>query len=379
MAGKTLVIGLELGDGRLLYQWAKEGHLPALAALIDAGAWGRSRPRPVSSTFRLGHRSTPRRPRGARRLLHLSAGAGSPGLSAVSRRSLRPADLLAAARRRRPPLRRARRALHPPGTGVRPHPGVRLGHLGALSPPRSTPASVLGDLESACGKYPLGLEAHDLGFNHSIPRAPSGAWSTRCGARPRRRLAHAPRRLRPGHDGVRREPRRRPLLLESDGDQHLMRALYAELDRAIAGLVEAAGPGAAVFVVSGDAIGPNHAGWHLCPGARPLGTSPRRRPRHPTTPARRSIPGRSGACGARPVAEGFSKNLGADAADRAARQARPTRRHRDDRLAPTRAYCLPTDLEGSIRIDLQGRERRARSRRRRVRGGVRDLSRRSKS
>ena len=37
MAGKTLVIGLELGDGRLLYQWANEGHLPALAARRDRG------------------------------------------------------------------------------------------------------------------------------------------------------------------------------------------------------------------------------------------------------------------------------------------------------------------------------------------------------
>ena len=37
--GGILVIGLELGDGRFLHQWAEEGHLPALAALIDAGAW----------------------------------------------------------------------------------------------------------------------------------------------------------------------------------------------------------------------------------------------------------------------------------------------------------------------------------------------------
>ena len=38
--GRILVIGLELGDGRLVREWAAAGHLPSLATLIDAGTWG---------------------------------------------------------------------------------------------------------------------------------------------------------------------------------------------------------------------------------------------------------------------------------------------------------------------------------------------------
>ena len=129
-----------------------------------------------------------RRPGRARRLLHLSAGAGRPGLSAVSRRPLRPADLLATARRRRPPLRRARRALHPPGAGVRRHPGVRLGHLGALS-----------------------LAALDAGKRPGRPRERLRQISARPrGARPRLRAARSRGHpAAPDRRGAAARPRRR--------------------------------------------------------------------------------------------------------------------------------------------------------------------------
>ncbi|MGH6904709.1 MAG: hypothetical protein ACREIR_18435, partial [Geminicoccaceae bacterium] len=143
-----------------------------------------------------------------------------------------------------------------------------------------------------------------------------------------------------------------------DGDQHLMRALYAELDRAIARLVEAAGPDAAVFVVSGDAIGPNHAGWHLLPEvlarlgyfasaetapADDAGAQVKTR-FDPVRAVRDLLP------------RDFRKNL-----------ARMLPTGLRDKLAQrvdtatidwsrTRAYCLPTDLEGCIRINLEGRE-----------------------
>ena len=38
--GKVLVIGLELGEGRLLREWAEAGQLPTLKALLDEGTWG---------------------------------------------------------------------------------------------------------------------------------------------------------------------------------------------------------------------------------------------------------------------------------------------------------------------------------------------------
>ena len=141
-----------------------------------------------------------------------------------------------------------------------------------------------------------------------------------------------------------------------DGDQDLMRALYAELDRAIARLVEAAGPDAAVFVVSGDAIGPNHAGWHLLPEvlarlgyfasaetAPPDDAGAQVKTRFDPVRAVRDL-----------LPKDFRKNL-----------ARMLPTGLRDKLAQrvdtatfdwsrTRAYCLPTDLEGCIRINLAG-------------------------
>ena len=37
---RTLIIGLELGDGRLIEGWTGAGHLPALAGLCSDGTFG---------------------------------------------------------------------------------------------------------------------------------------------------------------------------------------------------------------------------------------------------------------------------------------------------------------------------------------------------
>jgi predicted AlkP superfamily phosphohydrolase/phosphomutase len=360
MAGKTLAIGLELGDGRLLYQWANEGHLPALAALIDAGAWG-----PLATTAGQLHVS-------AWPSIYTGVGPGEHGVYFT----FQPAPGARAYQRfheglyGRPTFWRlldaaGRRCAVLDAPYTHPEPGFAgtqvfdWGTWAHYLSPRSTPANVLGDLESACGKYPLGLEAHDLGFKPLDPESTQ------------RRLIDAVRHkaeatlwlMRQGdfdlfmtvfgetHVGAH-------YCWNPNGDQDLLRALYAELDRAIARLVEVAGPDAAVFVVSGDAIGPNHAGWHLLPEvlAR-LGyfasaeTAPfddagaQVKTRFDPVRAVRDL-----------LPKDFRKNL-----------ARMLPTGLRDKLAQrvdtatidwsrTRAYCLPTDLEGCIRINLEGRE-----------------------
>jgi predicted AlkP superfamily phosphohydrolase/phosphomutase len=357
---KILVIGLELGDGRLLYQWAEEGHLPALAALIDAGAWGT-----LETTAAQLHVS-------AWPSIYTGVGPGEHGVYYT----FQPAPGVQGYQRfheglyGRPTFWRlldaaGRRCAVVDAPYVHPEPGFSgtqifdWGTWAHYLAPRSTPPGFLSELESACGRYPLGLEAHDLGFAPLDPEATQ------------RRLIAAVRRKAEASLWVMRQGAFDLLMTvfgethagahycwSPDGDQALLRGLYEELDRAIAALVEAAGEDAVVLVVSGDAIGPNHAGWHLLPEvlAR-LGhfasaetsqaddaAAPVRARFDPVRAVRDLLP------------KDFRKNL-----------ARMLPTGLRDKLAQrvdtatvdwrrTRAYCLPTDLEGCIRINLKGRE-----------------------
>ena len=126
----------------------------------------------------------------------------------------------------------------------------------------------------AVGRYPLGLEAHDIGFMALDPkdmaqrlvkaldaRVKATLWLMR--ERPADVLVtvldetHAAAHYcwRPPATGSLVAPEEQPELL----------AVYEALDRSVAAIIDAAGPDAAVLIVSGDAIGPNRAGWHLLP------------------------------------------------------------------------------------------------------------------
>ncbi|MGH6913826.1 MAG: alkaline phosphatase family protein, partial [Geminicoccales bacterium] len=358
--GKTLVIGLELGDGRLLYQWAEEGHLPTCARLIDAGAWG-----PLATTAGQLHVS-------AWPSIYTGVGPGEHGVYFT----FQPAPGIQGYQRfheglyGRPTFWRlldaaGRRCTVFDAPYAHPEPGFAgtqvfdWGTWAHYLSPRSTPPGALGDLESACGRYPLGLEAHDLGFK---PLDPEGT---------ERRLIDAVRHkaeatlwlMRQGdfdlfmtvfgetHVGAH-------YCWNPNGNQDLMRALYEELDRAIASLVEAAGPDAAVVVVSGDAVGPNHAGWHLLPEVLARLGYFASAETAPSDDAGARVTTRFDPV--RAVRDLLPKDLRKNLARMLPTGLRDKLAQRVDTAtidwSRTRAYCLPTDLEGCIRINLEGRE-----------------------
>jgi predicted AlkP superfamily phosphohydrolase/phosphomutase len=358
--GRTLVIGLDLGDGRLLHRWAKEGHLPTVAALIDAGAWG-----PLATTAAQLHVS-------AWPSIYTGVGPGEHGVYYTFQPALglqgyqrfheglygRPTfwRLLDAAGRRCAVFDAPYVHLEPGFGGTQV---LDWGTWAHYLTPRSTPAGVLRDLESACGRYPLGLEAHDLGFKPLDP----ADMGRRLVAAVRHKSEAALWFMRQGdfdlfmtvfgetHVGAH-------YCWRPDRSQDLLRGLYEELDRAIARLLEAAGPDVTVFVVSGDAVGPNHAGWHLLPEvlarlgyfasaetSQPDDAGAPVKTRFDPVRALRDL-----------LPKDFRKNL-----------ARMLPTGLRDKLAQrvdtatvdwggTRAYCLPTDLEGCIRINVEGRE-----------------------
>jgi predicted AlkP superfamily phosphohydrolase/phosphomutase len=363
---KLVVIGLELGDGRLLRQWALDGHLPAVRRLLDEGTWGW-----LDTTADHLHIS-------AWPSLYTGVGAGEHGVYFT----FQPAPGLQGYQRfheglyGRPTFWSLLDAagidcavLDPPYShpeqGFGGHYVYDWGTWAHYLKPGAVPAPLLKQLERACGRYPLGMEANDLGFQHLDAAAIEPRVAAAVGAK-----AAAVRWLMDHSDAE--------LTFAVFGETHVaghycwsadvaaagsastatpFHRIYRAIDDAIAAIRAHAGPDATLVLVSGDSVGPNHAAWSLLPGVLGklgcLGT-----------------PGEASASDAPARARGFDPVkalrdlLPKDFRKSLARKLPTALR---DRLAQrvdtadidwsrTRAYCLPTDLEGYIRVNLRGRE-----------------------
>lgn len=362
---RTLIFGLELGDGRLIKAWAEAGMLPTFKKMIDQGCWGW-----LGTTADELHIS-------AWPSIYTGAAPGdhgvyftfqpAPGLQGYQRfhQGLygRPTfwSLLDGSGRRcivfDPPYS------HPEsGFG-----GSYIHDWGTWAhylEPGSVPDDLLARLEKSCGTYPLGLEANDLGFSPLDP-ADTG-----------RRLVESIKIKSRGIEWLGKD-RDWDVLFAVFGETHVaghycwtealrgdqadaatpMFAVYAALDQVLGQALRAAEPDTTVVVISGDRCGPNHAGWHLLPEvlAR-LGYSgsPDDSAGSPTaSPARRIDPVKF-------VRDLLPKDFRKSLARRLPTALRDKLAQRVDTAdidwSRTRAYCLPTDLEGYIRVNLRGRE-----------------------
>jgi len=356
-AEKVLVIGLDMGDGRLIGEWARGGSLPALAALIRNG-----RAEPLETTAdRLHVSGWPS--------LYTGTHPGEHGVYYTFQPAPRHQGWL---KFQGDQYGRPTFWALLAGTGVRcsvldapythPEPGSAAAQVidwGSWAPywkPSSTPADLRERLQRACGRYPLGFHALDVGMNRMDP-------------------AELSRKLVPAAQAKTRaalwlmDERPWDLFLTVYGESHAaahycwgdegsLQAVYQEIDRGIGALVERVGPGVSVYVVSGDGVGPNHAGWHLLPEVlRRLGQLAEPGPQQDGQEAGR---GRS----LDPV-KLVRDLLPKDLRKAIARKLLPDAlRHKLAQRVDTagidwtrtRAYCLPTDLEGYIRINLRGRE-----------------------
>lgn len=362
--GRVLVLGLELGDGSLIRHWAQAGRLPAIRDLMARGRTGElAGPAEILHIAPLPS-------------LYTGTGPGShgvcftfqpaPGVQGWQRfhEGLcgRPSFwTLAAGEGRRCTVLDTPYAHPEPGFE-----GLQVLDRGTWAHylrPGSTPPGLLREMDAACGRYPLGLEAHDIGLMALDP------------ADTARRLVEA---LRHRAEATRWLMRRQSWDLfvtvldethpaghycwqrESGTEQPHLLPVYEELDRTVAALVEEAGPDVTVILVSGDAIGPNHSGCHLLPellarlglfasaDLQPAGaeesTAPQGNRLDPVKALRDLLP--------KDFRKGLARMLPTGLRDRLAK--------RVDTAAVdwerTRAYCLPSDLEGCIRINLRGRE-----------------------
>jgi predicted AlkP superfamily phosphohydrolase/phosphomutase len=365
-SGKVLVLGLELGDGELVRAWANAGILPTFRRLLQQGRWGW-----LATTAEELHIS-------AWPSIYTGAPPGehgvyftfqpAPGLQGYRRFHAgiygRPTvwKLLDGAGRPcvvfDPPYAHAEEGFN----------GVFIQDWGTWAhylPSGSVPADLLPRLIKACGPYPLGYEANDLGLSPLDPDDIGDRLVKAVAAK-----SEAIRWLMRTCDWE--------FLLSVFGETHVaghycwtadvvgdasdrdspIFKVYAALDHAIGEIVADAPPGTTLVLVSGDRCGPNHAGCHLLPevlarlgysgtsgGHDEVDSPPPTAGRFDPVKALRDL-----------LPKDFRKSL--------ARRL-PTRLR--DRLAQrvdtadidwsrTRAFCLPTDLEGCVRVNLKGRE-----------------------
>jgi len=363
---RVLAIGLELGDGQLLRGWAEAGLLPNVRRLLDVGTWG--------------WLETPAED------LHISAWpsiytGAAPGEHGVYF-TFQPA-----------PGRQGYQRFHPgiygcptvwkllDAAGRRcvvfdaPYSHAEDGYRGVFVQDWGTwahylrsaslPADLLAKLEQACGPYPLGYEANDLGLAPLDP-ADIGA---RIGKAVAAKAAAIIWLMKSqewdfffsvfGETHVAGHYCWTPALTGDARDQDsAMYRCYQALDQAIGALVAEAGSGTTILLLSGDRCGANFAGWHLLPevlarlgyaGGGVRGGSAEDLPRggrrfDPVKALRDLLP--------KDFRKNLARKLPTALRDKLAQRVDTA----DIDWSRTRAFCLPTDLEGCIRINRKGRE-----------------------
>jgi predicted AlkP superfamily phosphohydrolase/phosphomutase len=360
---RVLVIGLDMADADLVDAWARDGTLPNLRALMADGSWGRLR-----TTADVLHTSVwPTIFTGALPGKHGVYYPYQPCPGEQTARAIGPDQY------GQPPfwtlLDRAGRQCvifdAPETFPVDDFTGLQIFEWSTWAwywRRMTTPPRLEGELRQRFGPAPLRLEARKLGL--SMPDVQDLGRQLLEGAAAKARVARWLIRARPwdlflvvfaephpaGHylwPGDARPERASAGDTDEQGSKSL-RAVYAAVDTAIGEVVEACGNDVTVVVVSGDGVNTNHCGWHLLPEVlRRSGFT-----RTIENEGRRSLLHR--------LRDGISPRA------RAAISSRLPWWLRDrvvSRLATANvdwsrsmASCLPTDLEGCIRINLKGRE-----------------------
>jgi predicted AlkP superfamily phosphohydrolase/phosphomutase len=359
---RALVIGLDMGDGSLIRHWAGRGQLPHLGAMIGGGAWI-----DLESTADVLHTSTwPTFATGTLPGRHGVYYPYQPKPGHQMARHIQPDQYgeptfwkIADAAGRRcvvfdipetfPEASFGGRAIFDWGTWA------------WYGTPVSQPAALLSDLKSRFGPYPLGYEAKRLGL----------AQPDDIEARLLRSIHYKSltvRSLIAGDDWdlavvgfCETHPAGHylwPAGAERVGDASddafgPLSRIYAAIDHAIGELRAALPPDCLVLIASGDGARPNRSGWHLLPGILTrLGYTCA-----PGTAAVGPPPSRSLLSRAQGLVPAAVKQRIAMALPWWLRDELGMRAQAGSiDWTRTRAFTLPTDLEGCIRINLEGRE-----------------------
>jgi predicted AlkP superfamily phosphohydrolase/phosphomutase len=359
--GRVVVIGLDMGDGALIRHWAHEGLLPNLQKLMNRGTWY-----DLVSPAQVLHTSTwptfatgtlpgrhgvyyPFQPKpGYQQAQHVGAEQyGVPTFWKLADQAGKKC-LVFDVPETFPEAGFDGRAIFEWGTWA------WYGTRGAQPP------KLIEDLRSRFGDYPLGMEAMRLGLGRpgtamlqkKLPlsvahKANSLQWLMQQGEWDLVVAAFC--ETHPAAHYLWPSGARDVASTESSRFR-AMQSVYAAVDRAVGALDGVLPQDTTLLIVSGDGVRVNHAGWHLLPGVlEKLGYlnagqgQDKKKSRSLMGMVKAMVPPRVRRLIADSLPWKLRNKLGA---------------HLEAQVdwANTRAFTLPTDLEGCIRINLEGRE-----------------------
>ncbi|HSE87964.1 MAG TPA: alkaline phosphatase family protein [Candidatus Binatia bacterium] len=359
-----LVVALDMADGDLIRHWSAQGRLPHFASLLSSGTWI-----DLESTAEVLHTSTwPTFATGTLPGKHGIYFPYQPKPGYQLAQHVQPEQYGAATFWHLADSQGCRCVIYDvPETF--PEPGFRgkaifdWGTWAWYCKPHAQPPTLLREMKSRFGRYPLGFEAKRLGASmpylgvleerllrsvkYKLSTAQwllqQNAWNLAvvgfCEAHP------AGHYLWPADVGA-TDPAREDKIKSLFG-------IYSALDQAVGTLLDAVPSDGAVFVVSGDGVRANRCGWYLLPAVLErlgytcsvIGTTTGR---SASTSLIGRVKGLVPARTRRQIADLLPWRL----RDRLAAHEQAA----NIDWAKTRAFTLPTDLEGCIRINLKGRE-----------------------
>lgn len=359
----TIALGLDMADASLIRHWARQGSLPHLASMMAAGAM-----LDLESPAEVLHTSA--WPTFATGTMPGRHGVYYPYQPTPGRQFARriEADQYGASTFWRRVDQAGRRCLVYDIPETFPESSfagcgifdwgtwAQYGHTAAQ------PASLLKAMRREFGPYPLGLEAMRLGFNnpgdiaHRLVRslhykAVTAEWLLR--REPWDLAVIGFGETHPAGHYLWPAGARSIDTSDEAGFDRLL-TVYTALDAAIGRLREAMSADVNWLVVSGDGVRANHCGWHLLPGvlarlgfaaggASPASTKP---------PAQTSLLGRLTALVPKNAKDQIAALLPHHIRNHLSLVAQASALN----WSETRAFALPTDLEGCIRVNLKGRE-----------------------
>lgn len=363
-AKRLLVLALDMADGELIRQWSGQGRLRNFASLISSGTW-----MDLESTAQVLHTSTwPTFATGVQPGKHGVYFPYQPKPGYQLAQHVQADQYGTATFWHLADKQGCRCVIYDvpetfPEAGFRGKAVFDWGTWAWYGQPCAQPSTLLKEVKSRFGHYPLGFEAKRLGA-----RMPD------VGVMEKRLLRSVEYKRSTAQWLLQREPWHLAVIgfceghpaghylwpanvdgasSATDGEMEPMLRFYVALDHAIGALTDSLPGDAALFIVSGDGVCANRCAWYLLPGVlERLGY---------THPAVRADNGR----GAPRSVVSRMKGLMSPQMRRHVANCLPWSLR--DRLgareqaanidwSKTRAFTLPTDLEGCIRINLKGRE-----------------------
>ncbi len=366
-AQRVCVIGLDMGDGELIRHWSEQGRLPHFASLLSSGTWT-----DLESTAQVLHTSTwPTFATGTLPGRHGVYFPYQPKPGHQMAQHIQPDQYGEPTFWKHADAQGRRCVIYDvpetfPEVGFQGQAVFDWGTWAWYGRPCSCPPATLKGMKSRFGRYPLGFEAKRLGAK--IPD------STVMERRLLKSIAYkrdTAKWLLQQQDGwelaaigfCETHPAGHYLWpLDADsvasGSEAQFQSLfniYEALDQAVGDLVDGMPADTVVMVVSGDGVRPNHCGWYLLPDVlEQLGYScPPGGPADGDAPTgspsligrvKGMVPARTRRLIADSLPWWIRDQIGAKEAEGKVDWSR------------TRAFALPTDLEGCIRINMKDRE-----------------------